>query len=99
MIRHRRKINILGLILVVVSMAPAEGALTEGLSPSSGVIPMAGPASERFSLVFNGEGVKDNLTGLIWEQSPDSSYVVWSEAISHCLSKTLGGVESGVLPL
>jgi hypothetical protein len=58
----------------------------------------AGSRSTRFVVVLNGEAVKDVTTGLIWERSPDLSHLVWTEAISHCEEKRLGGDDRWRLP-
>jgi len=49
------------------------------------------PSSERFTLAMGGEAVKDNTTGLIWEQSPDLIHDVWSASVARCPTKTVGG--------
>jgi hypothetical protein len=46
---------------------------------------------ERFSLVMNGAAVKDNQTGLIWEQEPDREHDVWSRSNERCAAKEIGG--------
>lgn len=48
-------------------------------------------AEERFALVMDGAGVKDNRTGLIWEQTPDSLHDVWTKSIERCTEKNVGG--------
>jgi hypothetical protein len=48
-------------------------------------------ANDRFTPVLGGEAVKDNQTGLIWEQAPDSEHDVWSRSIARCATKTVGG--------
>ncbi len=48
-------------------------------------------AADRFTMAFNGEAVKDNQTGLIWEREPDREFDVWSASISRCDTKTVGG--------
>jgi hypothetical protein len=45
----------------------------------------------RFTLVMNGAGVKDNQTGLVWEQEPDREHNVWSRSNERCASKEVGG--------
>ncbi len=47
--------------------------------------------ADRFVLVLDGAGVKDNQTGLIWEQAPDSEHDVWSRSVERCATKTVGG--------
>lgn len=38
----------------------------------------------RFTLVMNGAAVKDNKTGLIWEQEPDREQDLWSRSNGLC---------------
>lgn len=45
----------------------------------------------RFTLVLDGAGVKDRLTGLIWEQEPDRIHDVWSASVARCQTKDVGG--------
>jgi len=45
----------------------------------------------RFTLVMNGAAVKDNHTGLIWEQEPDREHDVWSRSNERCAAKDVGG--------
>ncbi|MGH7207857.1 MAG: DUF1566 domain-containing protein [Nitrospiraceae bacterium] len=49
------------------------------------------PSSERFTLVMGGEAVKDNKTGLMWEQSPDLIHDTWSASVARCPTKLVGG--------
>ena len=46
---------------------------------------------ERFSLVMNGAAVKDNQTGLIWEQEPDREHDVWVRSNERCATKEIAG--------
>lgn len=47
----------------------------------------------------NGDGtVTDNLTGLMWEQSPDTTTRTWSSALDYANSLTLGGHTDWRLP-
>jgi hypothetical protein len=48
-------------------------------------------ASSRFTPVLNGAAVKDNQTGLIWEQEPDREHDVWSRSVARCATKEVGG--------
>jgi hypothetical protein len=55
-------------------------------------------ACPRFELVMGGAAVLDHETGLVWEQSPDSSIYAWEGAHSRCNSLTTGGRLSWRLP-
>ena len=48
-------------------------------------------ASSRFTLLLNGAAVKDNSTGLIWEQEPDREHDVWGASVARCATKEVGG--------
>lgn len=48
-------------------------------------------ASSRFTLLLNGAAVKDNSTGLIWEQEPDREHDVWGSSVARCATKEVGG--------
>ena len=49
--------------------------------------------------VDNGNGtVTDNLTGLVWQQSPSSTYRTWADALTYCTDLTLGGYTDWRLP-
>jgi len=48
-------------------------------------------AADRFTVIMSGEAVKDEKTGLIWEQSPDWEHDVWSRSVKRCAGKTVGG--------
>ena len=47
--------------------------------------------SSRFTPVFNGAAVKDNSTGLMWEQEPDREHDVWGASVARCATKEVGG--------
>ena len=52
---------------------------------------LAEQSGNRFTLVMNGAAVKDNQTGLIWEQEPDREHDVWSRSNERCAAKEVGG--------
>ena len=54
--------------------------------------------STRFTIVLNGTAVKDNHTGLIWEQEPDTEHDVWSRSVARCATKDVGGQKSWRAP-
>ena len=52
-------------------------------------------ASERFEVVLGGAGVLDKETGLVWEQSPDTTPYSWYDAIRYCYNVTSGTIAGG----
>jgi hypothetical protein len=61
---------------------------------------------DRFELVMNGEGVRDNETCLVWEQrpgdtgknTPNNDPVIWDAAWGHCYGKKVGDRRGWRLP-
>jgi hypothetical protein len=51
----------------------------------------AAAAADRFVLIMEGAAVKDNHTGLVWEQTPGSDHVFWIDALTHCDTRATGG--------
>lgn len=51
------------------------------------------PNTLRFAVLmdFGGAAVRDNETGLVWEQSPEAKAEDWSGARFHCTNLTTGG--------
>jgi hypothetical protein len=47
--------------------------------------------SSRFTCVMGGAAVRDNETGLVWEQSPANTNNSWFDAISHCATRQVAG--------
>ena len=77
-----------------------QGHSRAGVVPSAVVVillcPLSHPAvaaisDGRFSLVMDGAAVKDNQTGLTWEQEPDREHDVWSRSNERCAGKEVGG--------
>jgi hypothetical protein len=58
------------------------------------------PSSSRFTVLanFGGAAVRDNNTGLVWEQAPDTTSQTWVPAVFACVNKTVGGTTGWRLP-
>ncbi|HSB45950.1 MAG TPA: DUF1566 domain-containing protein [Nitrospira sp.] len=58
------------------------------------------PSASRFTVltVFGGAAVRDNNTGLVWEQAPSADLVIWRIATSNCLNKQVGKTVGWRLP-
>jgi len=57
------------------------------------------PAAHRFVVLgaFNNDAVRDNETGLVWEKSPDTTPMAWSDARGACANKNVGGRKGWVM--
>lgn len=55
------------------------------------------PSASRFTTVFIG-AVRDNNTGLVWEQAPDAALQTWFAAAASCVNKNVGGTRGWRLP-
>ena len=80
--------------------------------PANDGDPTTGCHSTRFKCVLpttanpDGEAVLDNQTGLVWERSPDitggpnqNGSRMWTPAIHHCATRTVGGHKGWGLPM
>jgi hypothetical protein len=58
------------------------------------------PVANRFIVLtnMNSDAVLDRETGLVWEQSPSTSTVNWSDASIHCVGLSKGGRKGWRLP-
>lgn len=58
------------------------------------------PGALRFTVLsdFGGAAVRDNETGLVWEQSPDTKVQNWTEARFACATRKIGGRMGWRLP-
>ncbi|MGA6827721.1 DUF1566 domain-containing protein [Nitrospira sp. NS4] len=58
------------------------------------------PSASRFTVLaaFGNQAVRDNNTGLVWEQAPDATPRAFAEAILHCLNRTVGGTTGWRMP-
>jgi hypothetical protein len=56
--------------------------------------------SARFTVLtdFGGAAVRDNNTGLVWEQSPSTTTAFWTDARFLCVEKNVGGTRGWRLP-
>ena len=57
------------------------------------------PSASRFTVLaeFGNAAVRDNNTGLVWEQAPTKT-LPWGDARTQCLSKPVGGTRGWRLP-
>jgi uncharacterized protein DUF1566 len=57
------------------------------------------PSASRFTVLtdFGGAAVRDNNTGLVWEQSP-TTMATWTDARLLCIDKAVGGTRGWRLP-
>ena len=81
-----------GLVLMTNSAQAAPPSLPNTSSWDKNL-----PSDTRFTTVFTG-AVRDNNTGLVWEQAPDPTPTTWGDAIFSCLNKTTGGTKGWRLP-
>src|SRR5215813_14215290 len=58
------------------------------------------PSVSRFTVLaaFGGAAVRDNNTGLVWEQAIDLTNRPWAQALAICANKNVGGTEGWRLP-
>ena len=56
------------------------------------------PVAERFVLVMGGAAVLDKNTGLVWEQSPQTTTHMWASARFQCIRRGVGGQMGWRLP-
>jgi len=80
------------------------GVTPAGAKDLSGVTPnwdQNFPSGSRFTTVFTG-AVRDNNTGLVWEQKPDTTTRPWGDNIGsatlYCVNKPVGGTRGWRLP-
>ena len=64
----------------------------------------SGCDSDRFTCLWpdgagNSTAVRDNETGVVWERSPSTVRHIWSDAVSHCAQREVGGRKGWQLPM
>jgi hypothetical protein len=91
-------VGVLVLSAGLVIMADSAGAapLNKSVTPTQDWDENLPPAS-RFTTIFTG-AVRDNNTGLVWEQAPDATARTWADATGSCVNKTVGGTVGWRLP-
>ena len=57
-----------------------------------------GPGRFKVLSQFNDEAVFDKETGLVWEQSPNTTERAWAPALSDCYQRLVGGRKGWRLP-
>lgn len=88
--------NILGLWLIGMGLGVGAGAqAATGVGPyyAMPAWDQTLPAATRFIVLTNmgSAAVLDRETGLVWEQSPDTTFRNWQDAQIHCVQLNLGG--------
>jgi hypothetical protein len=56
------------------------------------------PTANRFKVVYDGEAVLDQETGLVWDRHPGTTPSNWGVAVGTCLSSTGGDRRGWRLP-
>ena len=82
-------INKLNQFMAPVGESPAE--------PFHPAVDTNHSSAARFVAAFPG-AVLDKLTGLVWEEMPDTTPRTWIDAIRYCVGKTVGGTIGWRLP-
>ncbi len=83
-LRSSKRSSVHLLILLVLTQVPV-GELVRAADPGGQL------GQSRFTLVLDGAAVRDNNTGLVWEQVPDRIFDGWRASIERCKTKLVGG--------
>jgi hypothetical protein len=95
-VNARKLAVVAGLLLVTYGLGPAAAAPPAKGDSNAGVPQnwdKVLPPAQRFTVLeaFNNEAVRDNETGLVWEQSPATIAEPWFNARGACAIKNVGG--------
>ncbi len=101
-----RLVGIVGLVMIFAILSDVPSAIAaRPVKPD----PHAGlpqnwdqmlPAAQRFVLLpdFGNAAVRDDETGLVWEQSPTNTTTTWFGARASCANQNIGGRKGWRLP-
>jgi Protein of unknown function (DUF1566) len=110
MLIQRIPLAVTGLVLLLGTLSLSgcgggdDAAIAQGVATDvSGITPNWDKkllAAQRFVVLsgFNGQAVRDNETGLVWEQSPAMTTHFWSDARNQCPIRETGGRKGWRLP-
>jgi hypothetical protein len=104
-----RRVRIVVLIAGVCLLSANLGVTSAAAAPRVKEDSLAGvtlnwdknlPTASRFTVLteFGGAALRDNNTGVVWEQAPDPNNRTWADANSYCANKTVGGTAGWRLP-
>jgi hypothetical protein len=95
-------VGVMALSVGLVLMADRAGAAP---STKAGSTPthnwdenLAGTARFTVLSAFGGAAVRDNNTGLVWEQTTGIVPIIWGTATHYCVNKNVGGTVGWRLP-
>jgi hypothetical protein len=78
--------------------APPNKGGSSGTSTQNWDENLTGTARFTVLSAFGNAAVRDNNTGLVWEQGPDATPRTWVEATTYCVNKTVGGTRGWRVP-
>lgn len=89
-----------GVVLMTdnAEAAPPTKSGSSGSSAQNWDENLTGTARFTVLSTFGNAAVRDNNTGLVWEQAPDATTRAWGEATSYCIGKIVGGTSGWRLP-
>lgn len=107
--RWVRRVGMITLIAALLLAGYGLGVTPAAAAPPVKEDPFAGvtqnwdqnlPSASRFTVLsaFGGMAVRDNNTGLVWDQFPDTNDHTWASAIDFCINKKDRGPVGWRLP-